>query len=139
MHRRRSLRSSLDRSERVIESRKHGRSVGAVADVDEADDLRADDAAKTDAADVVQGVKREIPRRREHLPSIHERRDLELGHDVEELTAKRERTELDRAEEAVRIDEAVVAEAAQALLPSDRAPFVKRRAVGVREVVEHAV
>src|SRR2546425_12323187 len=97
--------------ERIVEAREHRGAVRSISDVDEAHHLRPDEPPETDASHEVQVVDRDGARGGEDLPRVDERRDLELGHDVEKLASHGERAQLHGAEEPVGVHEAVGAEA----------------------------
>src|ERR1700741_289272 len=88
---RKAPRRAAPALKRIVETREYRGAIGSVSDVDETDDLRPHEAAEADAADEGQVVDRYGTRRGKYLPRVDERRDLELGGDVEQLAAHGER------------------------------------------------
>src|SRR5262249_27070479 len=93
------------RSERVIDAGEHGRAFRAVADVDEADDLRPHHAAEAETGDVVQIGHRRIRDVVEHLAGLQKRRQLELEVRAEELVVPDPGAQLGAGERTIEVDE----------------------------------
>ncbi len=112
-------------SERVVDSREYRDAFAAVAYIDEADHERLRDAAKTDAADRVQIVKRIEAEVVRDAADIEEWRELQNSVGAEDVVIPDPRPDLGARDREVVIDETPGAIATQRLLIRQQA-FLRR-------------